>query len=94
MSCFGLGLGDGVGNQMLRVPELPGAAVANTSQSAAARRTPVGGKNRLPDDQHVKARVVIALQKLADCGGPPQAEGSSGGNQQDEASACGRLVEG
>jgi hypothetical protein len=77
---------------VLRIPKLPGPAVGDAGKSAAPRRTPVGGKNRLPDDQHAEIGVAIAAQKLTDCGGPPQAEGSSGRNEQDETGSGRGLI--
>jgi len=59
-------------DEMLRVPELAGALVRDSGQSATNGRTQVGGKHGLPHHEQTERRVRIALQELFDCGGPPQ----------------------
>jgi len=59
-------------DKMLRVPKLTGALVGDSDKRAVNRRTQVRGKHGLPYNQHPERRVGIAVQKLFDCGGPPQ----------------------
>ena len=66
------------GYEVLRVPELADAIVRESGECAAARRAPISREDRLPDDQHTQLAVVVTLQKLFGCGGPPQAGWSSG----------------
>lgn len=65
-------------NEVLGVPELVHARIGNASEDAAARRAPIGGENGLPNYQDAKIGLVFLLEELSDCGGPPQAGGSSG----------------
>lgn len=74
-----LGLRDAtqfLGHKMIGVPELTCSWVRNPSQRAAARRAPVGGKDGLPNHQHAQLLAGMMIEKLLDCGGPPQTDGS------------------
>ena len=67
-------------DQMVFVPELCDSRVCNSPLHKAAGTKPVGGENRLPYDEDFQPIRVVLLQRLSDCGGPPQADWSSRGH--------------
>ena len=73
------------GHDMLRVPELPRAAVCNSSERAATRRAPVRPEDRFPHHKHAYLSAGLPCQQLLSCGGPPQTSRSSRRQQQDQA---------
>ena len=70
---------------VLRVPELACAAVCNSSERAATRRSPVRRQDRLPYHKHANLSIAVSRQQLLSCGGPPQTGWSSWRQQQDQA---------
>ena len=72
-------------HDMLRVPELPCAAVCNSCERAATRRPPVRREDRLPHDKHPHLSAGLTRQQLLSCGGPPQTSRSCRRQQQNQA---------
>lgn len=81
-------------DKVIRIPKLARSSIGHALQSAAGRRPPIGGENRLPDNQDAKVAVALARQKLLGCGGPPQTSGSSGRHKEEDARSVGSGVEG
>lgn len=71
-------------NQMVGIPELPSPRIGNARQRAAARRSPVGRKDRLPHYQNSQLPVRALGDEPLHCGGPPQAYGSSRRDQENQ----------
>jgi hypothetical protein len=69
-------------DEMLRVPELPGALIRDSAEGAMYGCTQVRRKHGLPHHQYPERRVRAALQELFDCGGPPQTGCSRGRKEQ------------
>lgn len=68
--------------------------VGDTRESAVGGRTPVGGEDGLPNDEDADVSIGVMREDLLDCGRPPQAFGSGGGKEKDEARNAGIGVEG
>ena len=49
-------------HEMIRVPKLQNSTVSNSPEGAAARRTPVRGKDRLPHDKYVYSAIGLSRQ--------------------------------
>jgi hypothetical protein len=80
------------GHQVLLVPELNDSSIRESRQGSRGWAGPIRGKNGLPNRQHPETRIRCMLQKILNCGGPPQAGGSRGRHQQNEACAIGGIV--
>ena len=72
-----LGLLEGSRHEMINVPELPDATVAEALENAGARFAPIGRENGLPHGKHADGALWVSLENARDCGGPPQTHGSS-----------------
>jgi hypothetical protein len=83
-----------LGDKVFRVPKLLCSAVGNPRQRAPAWRSPVGGENWFPDDQHAHLSVRVPRKELFRCGRPPQTTWSSGGQQQHHSGNVGTAVKG
>jgi len=80
-------------HDVLRVPELPSAAVCDSSERAATRRAPVRLEDRFPYHEHTHLSISVPRQELLNCGGPPQTSRSSRRQQQDEPRNAGFGIE-
>jgi hypothetical protein len=81
------------GQQMIGIPELPRPYVGNPSQDGGERRRQIGREDGLPDRKDANPGRRPAGQHVLDCGGPPQAVGSSGREQDDDTDFVGGAVE-
>ena len=81
------------GDKVMRIPKLAHASVGHSRQRAAARGSPVSGEYRLPDNEDADVAIPLARKKSLGCGGPPQANGSSGRHEQEQAARIGVRVE-
>src|SRR6266481_4501496 len=65
-------------HDVLRVPELPSAAVCDSSERAATRRAPVRWEDRFPYHEHTHLSISVPRQELLSCGGPRRQVGQVG----------------
>lgn len=79
------GCADGGGQGVGAVPELEDARVGKAGECCSAGRSPVGGEDRLPDDENFDPGITDLVEFGLQCGGPPQTFASSGGEHGDYA---------
>lgn len=98
VAAVGLGLAGQVpdvsGYEVGLIPELHGAGIGDAGEGGGGGWGPVGGEDGLPDDQDANVGIGDLGEDLLDCGGPPQASESGGGEEYDDADSVGGVVEG
>ncbi len=77
---------------MVLVPELHDSWVRDSRLDEPTWARPVGGKHRLPDNEHSKMFRVILLQDLFCRGSPPQARRSSRREEQQDTLVIGGAI--
>jgi hypothetical protein len=76
------------------VPELYDAWITKGLADRSARGTEVGHDDGLPHDEYTDIGFGIPGDELAECGGPPHADGSGGREGNDEAGLAFGFIEG
>ena len=71
------------GNEVFRIPKLASARVVDPGERAAAGRSPIGDKNRFPNNKYAHSPLRILGQEMFGCRGPLQTIRSRGRKQQD-----------
>lgn len=86
-------LPQGLGHKMLAIPVLKSPWVLDARQCESCGRHPIGYQDRFPDDEEPNFRVRNRFDDLLDCGGPPQADRSSGREKSENADRVRTFIE-